>query len=336
MDILIIGGTGVISRVITAELLQRNHTVTLFNRGQRQNPYAGEVETIYGDKKNTEQFSASMQGRRFDAVIDMISYNRDDLQQTVRALGSRSGHLIICSTVSAYQRPFPVQPARETDLRLTDDPVYSYGYEKAKMEKAIQVLVREKNLPITIMRPSLTFGIGSKNIGVLRQNYNIVDRIRKGKPLIMFGDGKTSIQFSFAPDVAKGFAAACGNPLTFGKAYHVTSQEYHIWDDLYMEFGRLIGMEPTIAHMPTELLLHYDEALFGHLHFEKQFPALYDTAELRQDTGFEPSITLRQGLSMIMEWYEQDQHTLDTAKDQIEDQLVNLHASWMQQVKHLA
>ena len=64
MKVLVIGGTGNISRGIVAALQNRNHEVVLFNRGQHADPPPPDVRVIHGDRKNREDFEAKGQRRR--------------------------------------------------------------------------------------------------------------------------------------------------------------------------------------------------------------------------------------------------------------------------------
>jgi uncharacterized protein YbjT (DUF2867 family) len=51
MNVLILGGTGVISRAIVQQLLDSNHEVTLFNRGGNKTlPFLKDVQQITGDR----------------------------------------------------------------------------------------------------------------------------------------------------------------------------------------------------------------------------------------------------------------------------------------------
>ncbi|SFM37757.1 Nucleoside-diphosphate-sugar epimerase [Paenibacillus sp. 1_12] len=334
MNVLLLGGTGVISRQIAAQLLLAGHEVVIFNRGSRKLPFSSDVEWIIGDKSDVHRFEASMSNRTFDVVIDMISFNEADARSTVNTFTNRAGQLIMCSSVAAYKRPYQTTPIKEDAEALFDNPEFAYAYQKAEMERYLQRVTGEQQLPITIIRPSLTYGIGGSNLGVLRQNYNIVQRIRQGKPLLMFGDGTTPWSFTFAPDLAKAFVGAVGNTKTYNKAYHATHEDVHIWNDLYTEFGNIIGIEPQIVHIPSELLAKANPGLFAHLVFEKSYSGLFDNTKIKSDIpDFQTSISLNQGLRMMLDWYESEAHTVDPDKDKLEDRLTDIYFEWSRQME---
>lgn len=261
-----------------------------------------------------------------DVVIDMISFTAKDAETTIRLFRNRVKQLIICSSVAAYKRPFTSIPIKEACESLVDSPAFAYSYQKAEMERYICQQVDTNGLAATVIRPSLTYGVGGMNVGILRQNANIVKRIRNRKPLVMFGDGTMPWNFTFAEDLADAFVGAVANEKTYGKAYHATNQEVHYWDDLYYTFGKVLGVEPQIVHLPTEILYEASPELFGHLHFEKMYVGHFDNASIRTDvTMFNPQISLEEGLGQLVEWYDRTDLALDSEKDQLEDKLVNLY-----------
>ncbi len=329
MHVLVLGGTGVISSGIVTALLKENHEVSIFNRGKKALEVSNDVHCIVGDKSNRDEFNSTMRNRHFDAVIDMISFNREDAQTTVEAFRDRTDHLLITSSVAAYKRPYDTIPVVEDCTELCTDPGFDYAFLKAEMERYLVRLIQQARLPITIIRPSLTFGVGAKNIGVLRQNYGIVDRIRKGRPLIMFGDGTTPFSFTFVPDLARGYVGILGKRQAFGEAFHITSEERTLWRDLYLEMGRIVGKEPDLRYIPSNLLYRAAPNLCKHLYMEKTHPGLFDNGKIRTIVpGFRAEIDLSRGLETILEWWDREANTVDPGKDSLEDQLVEAHDSF--------
>jgi nucleoside-diphosphate-sugar epimerase len=136
--------------------------------------------------------------------------------------------------------------------------------------------------------------------------------------------------------LAKGFVGIMGKPNTYGKAYHITNEDLHLWEDLYLEFGRIVGKEPRIVHIPSELLHKAAPNLCAHLYFEKTYAGLFDNAKIKTDVPeFESTIGLNEGLQMMVDWYAQEANTVDPEKDALEDKLVNLYEDWATQIADL-
>lgn len=336
MRVLVLGGTGVISRCIVEQLLAKNHAVSVFNRGNKRLPFHKDVEQITGNRQDWEAFESAMQARQFDAVIDMICFNAEDAKSTIRAFRDNVSQIIVTSSIAAYKRPYRSVPTREQAEVLWDDPAFPYAFHKAEMERYLQQVMQRENLPVTIIRPSLTYGPGAANIGVLRQNYGIIDRIQRDKPLVMFGDGTTPWNFTFAPDLAKAYLAVLGNSGAFRKAYHVTNEDRHIWEDLYLEFGRIVGKQPKIIHIASELLYKAAPNLCNHLFFEKTYAGLFDNSKIQQDAPeFKAEIDLAAGLHGIYEWYLNEAGTVDPEKDALEDKLAEAYVAMEKSVSNL-
>lgn len=322
MKVLVIGGTGVISREVVRELLTMGHDVTVFNRGKNEALLGSSVRLIQGDRKDKYSFKRAFQNQLIDVVIDMISFNKEDASVTLEIFADVQ-QIIFCSSVAAYKRPLKTIPTTESSEELFDNPQFSYSFNKAEMERYLLEHSGSATPAITVLRPSLTYGIGGTNLGVLRQNRNIVDRIMKGKPLVMFGDGTNPWNFTFASDVAKAFAGSVGNPKTYGQCYHVTNNALRQWDDLYNEIGKILGKEPRIMHVPTDFLMSVNPDLFGHIHFEKMYPGVFDISKIKRDVPiFNPTIDLAAGLRMMITWYDESSFPLDEERNQLEDDLI--------------
>ena len=337
MKVLVLGGTGVISRQIVNRLIAKNHEVAVYNRGTRDDMFGSDVRQIVGDRSDRDTFETSMRDESFDAVIDMICFNEADARSTIAAFADSGAHIVVCSSVAAYKRPYATVPTVEAAESLYDDPSFGYAFDKAQVERYLGSVVRDEQVPITIIRPSLTFGPGAANMGVLRQNYGIIDRIRKGKPLVMFGDGSTSWSFTFTPDLARAFVGVLGNEHAFGEAYHACSEERCRWEDLYLEFGRVLDREVEIVHISSELLVAANPDLFTHLYLEKTFAGLFDNSKIRTVLpDFRCDISLHDGVQMMVDWFEKEANQVDPEKDELEDRLVELFNGWKGQMEALS
>lgn len=322
MRILVLGGTGVISRAIIKEGLDRGHEMIAFNRGTKRSGCEKRITTIIGDRTDREDFAEKMKDLSVDVVIDMISYDDEDARQTVEVFRDKAKQLIFTSSTAAYKRPYHTLPIREAGEEICDDPSFPYAYKKGRMEKFLSEVMREGQIPVTIIRPSLTFGEGCANIGVLRQNYNIVHRIRNGKPLVLPGDGVSAWSFTFAPDLAKGYLLTCLNPAAYNECFHITNTEQVLWEDLYRVIGRIVGIEPKFVYVPSALLNEADPSLFAHFYYEKKYCHIFSNEKICQAAPeYAPAITLEQGMRSILQWWEREAHEVDEEKDRLEDRI---------------
>lgn len=325
MRILVLGGTGVISRAIITEGIKAGHEMIAFNRGLRKVAFPIEPETIHGDWSDPDDFHRKTDGLAVDVVIDVLCRTPEDAQRTLDSFGGSTRQWIFTSTSCAYQKPFARYPVREDETTPWDFPGYAYAYNKAQMEAYLFARFRDGDIPVTIIRPSLTYGEGCANIGVLRQNANIIHRIRQGKPLLLYDDGQTVFTFTFAPDLARGYLSCCLNPAAYGQDFHITSRNAVSMERFYQTFGRIIGGQPRFVFMPSRKLFELDPAQFDHIWYEKRFDHIFSLDKIKQAApDWEPRISLEDGLRHIVAWWEAQGTSLDLEKDALEDRLCAL------------
>jgi 2'-hydroxyisoflavone reductase len=150
MNILIIGGTVFVGRHVVDTALSRGHTITLFNRGQRNSELFPGVEKLRGDRNSD---LSALKGRRFDAVIDTCGYTPQQMHLIANALGHTVSHYVFVSSVSAYSAgPANVEYDETTPLVEGDT---GYGEEKARAEEAIVASYADR---VAIIRPGLIVG----------------------------------------------------------------------------------------------------------------------------------------------------------------------------------
>src|SRR2546423_4115800 len=157
MRILVLGGTKFLGRATMDAALARGHDVTLFNRGQTNPDLYPGVEKIRGDR--TEGLSA-LDGRDWDAVLDMATFLPRVVRLSVDALRGHVGRYVYISSVSAYAtHSTPEEQVEGAPVEELDDPgaedLEHYGALKAVCESIVEDAYGEQAL---IVRPGLIVG----------------------------------------------------------------------------------------------------------------------------------------------------------------------------------
>jgi 2'-hydroxyisoflavone reductase len=155
VQLLVLGGTRFLGRALVEDALARGHEVTLFNRGQTNPELFPDAERVRGDR--TEDLSA-LDGREWDAVLDVATFLPQVVRLSVEALQGRVGRYVYVSSVSVYadQSTPPVEGAPVLELEDPDDErVESYGALKAACERIVENAFGEA---ATIVRPGLIVG----------------------------------------------------------------------------------------------------------------------------------------------------------------------------------
>ena len=160
MDLLVLGGTRFVGRHLVEAALSRGHTVTLFNRGESNPDLFPAVTWLKGDRDGD---LTSLDGGRWDAVVDTCGYVPRVVQASVERLADRVGCYAFISTISVYdlQNVGLERPDEEWRLgTLEDDTVEeitgaTYGPLKVLCERAVNNGIGDRAL---IIRPGLIVG----------------------------------------------------------------------------------------------------------------------------------------------------------------------------------
>ena len=179
--------------------------------------------------------------------------------------------------------------------------------------------------PATIVRPSHTYG---RNRLPFNGGYTYLDRIRRGKPIVLPGDGTSLWTMTHARDFAKGLNGLLGNPETLGEDFHITSDEWLTWNGIFQILGHHLGREPVFAHLPSSAVMRADEELGAGFWGDKAHSLVFDNSKLKRFVpGFEAVIPFAEGSKDIVDWYDEDEsrQVVDVKADALQDRLAALH-----------
>ena len=306
MRILIIGGTGTISTGITRLLVEQGHDLVLYNRGQRPRQVEGDYEVVIGDRKDVSTFEKQMQeAGTFDCVIDMYCFLPEEAKDAIRIFSGRAGQYIYCSSVDAYTKPSATYPITESVERNPPE-TFPYGRNKMLCENLLLDADERGDLRATLIRPGHTYGEGGNNLlHALGSGNFILDRLAKGQPIVVHGDGTSFWPTCHRDDVAVAFVGAIGNEKAMGRGYHVAGEEWNTWLAYHEGLAGAIGApSPQFVCIPTHVLMQMapDEARRVEQNFSHN--NLYDNTAAREDLGFEVTIPWVEGARRTAQWLD--------------------------------
>jgi nucleoside-diphosphate-sugar epimerase len=318
MKVCVVGGTGNISTSIVALLVKQGHEVTLYNRGQRHAPPPG-VACIAGDRKDTVAFEAAIQAGHFDAGIDMICFNAEDARSTLRAFRGVK-HLVHCSTVCTYGVQYDWLPVTE-DHPLR--PASDYGKGKVAADDVLLEAYHREGFPVSIIKPSTTFGSSWFMLRQIAWECGWVDRVRKGKPIAVCGDGRAIHQWLHPDDAAKAFVHMLGRSRCVGQTYNMTKREFASWNDYHRTAMKVIGREVELVGVPLANLLAAKvpgvdicTSIFSH-------NTIYNPDRLMRDVPeFHPQIPLEEMLGRVLEAMDREKRVPNSDVETWEDRLI--------------
>ncbi|MCL6441950.1 MAG: SDR family oxidoreductase [Alicyclobacillus sp.] len=330
MKVLFIGGTGVISQAVSRLAVERGIELVLLNRGQHQAFVPEGARVIQGDIRQPELVKQALRGERFDAVVDWIAFTPAHVEADLRLFADRTRQYIFISSASVYQKP--ATHYLVTESTPLHNPYWQYSRDKIACENLLLDAYRNTGFPVTIVRPSFTYGdtMIPAALNSWTRPWSIIHRMRAGKPIIVHGDGSSLWTMTHNTDFAKGFLGLVGNPKAIGHAFHITSDEVLTWDQIYQAIGTAAGVEPQLVHISSEFIIACAPEQEGGLLGDKAVSVVFDNTKIKQFVpDFCATVPFAQGIRRTVAWFEAhpDMCQLDEAWDAQMDRIIAAHES---------
>ncbi len=327
MNVLFIGGTGIISSASTRLAVAQGMNVFLLNRGNRADLVAGIINLV-ADIRDREATERVLAEHHFDVVVNWIAYTPEDIERDLALFCNKTRQYIFISSASAYQKPVGYYRITE-DTPLTN-PFWEYSRNKLACEERLMRAYREDGFPCTIVRPSLTYG--DTQIPLVlnswQRPYTMVARMRQGKPVIVPGDGTSLWTITHNSDFAKGFVGLLGHQQAIGHAFHITSDEVLTWDQAYTTVAAAAGVDAKIIHIASDFIVACVPEMRGTLLGDKAVSVVFDNSKIKRFVpGFCATTPFARGIEQTLAWFDADpaRQQIDTAVDQQWDRLISAY-----------
>ena len=306
MKVLFIGGTGLISSACTQLAVERGVDLFLLNRGSHPDRTFG-ATPIIADLRDEAAVEHVLAGHRFDAVVDWIAFTPADIERDLRLFRSRADQFVFISSASAYRKPLVDWLVRE-DSPLAN-PFWDYARNKIACEERLMRAFRDDGFPVTIVRPSLTYGDTQVPLAVnsWARPYTAIARMRQGKPLIVPGDGTSLWTITHNSDFAEAFVGLLGRPQAIGQAFNIMSDEVLTWDEIYRQVAAAAGAEARIVHIASDFIAECLPEMRGTLLGDKAVSAVFDTTKIKRFVpDFHATTPFAEGIRRTLAWFDAD------------------------------
>jgi nucleoside-diphosphate-sugar epimerase len=316
MKALFIGGTGIISTACAQLAIERGIELTLLNRGNRGAQVPAGARVVTADIEDSAAVTSALAGEKFDAVVDWIAFEPAHIERDLALFRGRTRQFVFISSASAYQKP--VGHYLITESTPLVNPYWDYSRQKIACEERLMWALREEGFPATIIRPSLTYGETQITLVVnsWTKSYTAVDRMRRGKKMIVPGDGTSLWVITHNTDFAKGLVGLLGREQAIGHAFHITSDEAMTWDQWYQITAEAAGVEANLIHIPSEFLAECVPDMRGSLIGDKVVSVVFDNSKIKRFVpDYCATTPYTQGVRRTIAWFD-----ADPARRQIDDE----------------
>jgi nucleoside-diphosphate-sugar epimerase len=321
MNVLFVGGTGIISSACARLALARGIDLTFLCRGKTaRHPVPPGAKVIQCDVRDAQSARAALGNRHFDAVVQWIAFVPEHVELDIELFRGRVGQYVFISSASAYQTPPSRLPV--TESTPLHNPHWQYSRDKIACEERLIRAYRGEGFPATIVRPSHTY---DQELLPVHGGWTVIDRIRRGLPVIVHGDGTSLWTLTHNEDFARGFVGLLGRGDAVGDHFHITSDETLTWDQIHEMLGRAAGARPKLMHVPSDLIAAFDPEWGAGLLGDKAHSMVFDNTKIRRLVpDFRAVIPYAYGAPQQIAWYDEhpERRVVDGATNAIFDRIL--------------
>ena len=296
---LVIGGTRFIGRHTVEELLAHDYDVTIFNRGNHDNPFADEdrVEHIEGDRTDDTDLQTASLAARPDIVVDCVAYKPAEVERAVEVFSDADAYVYI-SSGDAYGREEIPKREDETPLRpctpeqAEDASGETYGNRKAEGDRVV-VEAAANGVNAMSVRPCIVYG---PHDYTERMDYWL-DRVENYDRVVVPGDGQNVWHRAYVEDVASALRVVAeeGEP---GEVYNVGDRRLVTLEELLTLVADAMDTDVEVVHAgERELAAGRLDPLDFVLY--REYPHVLDTNKLAS-LGWE-STSLEEAMARTVE-----------------------------------
>lgn len=320
MNVLFIGGTGIISSACSERALAQGMELYLLNRGESSRPVPDGAKVLRGDIRDPESVRRALGDLEFDAVVDWVAFTPEHIETDLALFTGRTRQYVFISSASAYQKPLGHLPI--TESTPLHNPFWGYSRDKIACEERLTRAYREDGFPVTIVRPSHTY---DRTLLPMDGGWTVVDRMRRGKPVIVHGDGTSLWTLTHHRDFAVGFVGLLGRPAVLGEAMQITGDEWLTWNQIFELVAGAAGVKPQLVHVPSETIAAFAPDWGAGLLGDKAHSVIFDNSKIKRLVPeFRATIPYARGVREVLAWYDADpaRQVVDEGLDRLMDEII--------------
>lgn len=318
--VVVIGGYGNIGLGVTRQLLEQGYEVTVITHHlEGENPVPG-TKRIQADRKDMESFKNLIKNENCDFAIDFACYTLEDAQTDYEAF-CHVKHMLVVSSGAVYGPLYGVEiPVREYMRR---QPKWKYGIEKKEVEDFFFDKFSREGFPVTIFRPTVTYGRQRLIVRQIASDNSWIDRIKKGKPIVT-GNPYILRNFLYVDDAAGAFSGALKHDWCKGQAYNLGALRCYDWGTYHRTAMEIIGREVEMIEVPMAVLQASPDFEVSPMITENFIYNGYYAGDkiVRDIPEFSPRTDLKTGLTRQIEFLEKNSLIPDSDKIVWEDKLI--------------
>ena len=304
MQILLVGGTGVLSSAITTEALKQGIHVTMINRGNNLKDLPNGIHLIKSDRKNYNNIRSQLHGQKFDAVIDFLCYTQRDTEESFNLYKDFTEQYFFISSCAVYDTRLGIVCSEDSPKVL---PMWTYSVEKWDSELHLINLAKSAQTNYTIIRPCVTYGNTRIPYGIsptYGYHWTLAARILADKPIIRWNEGKNRCNMTRVEDFAIGVVGLIGNPKAYNEAFNVCGEETPSFNDVLNEISAYLKKDVVVFDISSEEYAKEIPSRSGEILGGRSIDAINSNNKIKQVVPeFKQTLSLSQGIHKTLSAY---------------------------------
>lgn len=293
MNILMIGGTGTISYDATKFFISKGHEVYLLNRGNRNDLKYDNLHYILGDANELASLENALKGKTFDIIFDFIIFNTNQMKMRLKVYEGKCKQFFFISSATVYQIIDGVT-TEETPLAN-----FAWKYSRDKIECEKLLTSNEHSFKYTIIRPYVTYDDRRIPFPVITKKsyYTLIDRIKRGKPIVICGKGDNTLTLTHTKDFAVALEGLMMNERAYNQAFHITGGLETTWNEIIRYVFDAVGQKTDIVYIPVETLAEFFPSEKDELLYDKSQSHHFDNSKICSVVpAFKANISVEEGI----------------------------------------
>lgn len=326
MNILVTGGTGFIGENFIPQLLEKGHKVRLLvrNREKGYRLFQDKCEYFAGDVTDRESLLGCCDG--IDVVFHMVAkvgnqlpseenfkaFRKVNVEGTQNIIDESSKanvlRFIFVSSIAAMGIVKEIPINEESKCR----PYLPYQVTKYEAEQLVHKYI-STGFPGIIIRPTKVYGVGEHEFSYL----TLAKLCRKGIfPKVGRNHNYTSN--IYITDFVQALVKLVDNGI-IGETYILTSDDSIDFVESGKVIANVLNKKIVIMPVPAWLMIYAataEEVFFNLIHKKpivtrKNIEAtitdrVYDISKAKNQIGFEPKVSMKKGIQMVIQWYKSE------------------------------
>lgn len=297
MNILMIGGTGVLSASVSNEALRQGINVVMINRGHRKKLIPDTVELIKSDKNNFNKIRTLLGNRKFDAVIDYLCYSDKEMAESFNFYSYYTKQYFFISSCAVYNTSIANYCNEDSPKVLS---MWSYSVNKWASEELLMKLAAKSDCNYTVIRPCITYDDTRIPYGISPQygyHWTLIARILNGKPIIRWNGGINRCNMMRVEDFAIGVVGLIGNPKAYNEAFNICGDETPSFNEVLDVLSELTGKKVKIIDITSDFYAKELPSRAGEILGGRSIDSLNSNDKIKTVVPlFRQTISLKEGI----------------------------------------